>query len=103
MSTVTTTAAQAYANAAKIAEVPSPGEAPAAEGPSFASLVRNAMGDVERTGMDAEAKSAAHLAGKGELIDVVTALTAAETTLETVIAVRDRVISAYQEISRMPI
>ena len=102
MSTVTT-AAQAYAKAARIADLPSPAEAPASEGPSFASLVRGAMSEVERTGIDAEAKSAAHLAGKGELIDVVTALTAAETTLETVIAVRDRVINAYQEISRMPI
>jgi flagellar hook-basal body complex protein FliE len=102
MSTVTT-AVQAYANAAKIADLPSPAEAPEPTGPSFASLVRSAMSEVEATGKDAEAKSAAHLAGKGELIDVVTALTAAETTLETVIAVRDRVINAYQEISRMPI
>jgi flagellar hook-basal body complex protein FliE len=34
---------------------------------------------------------------------VVTAVAAAEATLETVIAVRDEVIKAYQEIMRMPI
>ena len=34
---------------------------------------------------------------------VVTAIAAAETQLQTVIAVRDQVIQAYQEILRMPI
>jgi flagellar hook-basal body complex protein FliE len=41
--------------------------------------------------------------GKAELIDVATAISAAEASLETVMAVRDQVISAYQEIMRMPI
>ena len=41
--------------------------------------------------------------GKGSLIDVVTAVTSAEASLETVMAVRDQVIQAYQEIMRMPI
>ena len=36
-------------------------------------------------------------------IDVVTAISSAEASLETVMAVRDQVISAYQEIMRMPI
>lgn len=103
MSTMTTTAAQAYARAAQIADLPETGAAAPLQGPSFASLVRDAMTDMESMGKNAEAVSAAHVAGKGELIDVVTALTAAETSLETIVAVRDRVISAYQEISRMPI
>jgi flagellar hook-basal body complex protein FliE len=103
LTTLTTNAAQAYARAAQITGQAAPDAAPQAEGPSFSSLVRDAMSEVGSIGKEAEAKSAAHLAGKGELIDVVTALTAAETSLETIIAVRDRVISAYQEISRMPI
>ena len=41
--------------------------------------------------------------GRGDLVDVVTAVAAAEATMETVIAVRDEVIKAYQEIMRMPI
>jgi flagellar hook-basal body complex protein FliE len=41
--------------------------------------------------------------GKGDLVDVVTAVAAAEATMETVIAVRDEVIKAYQDIMRMPI
>jgi flagellar hook-basal body complex protein FliE len=33
---------------------------------------------------------------------VVEAVNAAEITLQTVVAVRDRIITAYQEIMRMP-
>jgi flagellar hook-basal body complex protein FliE len=42
-------------------------------------------------------------AGQANIVDVVTAIAAAETQLQTVIAVRDQVIQAYQEILRMPI
>ena len=41
--------------------------------------------------------------GHGDIVNVVTAIAAAETQMETVIAVRDQVIQAYQEIMRMPI
>jgi flagellar hook-basal body complex protein FliE len=37
------------------------------------------------------------------LTDVVTALARAELTLQTVTAVRDRVVQAYQDIIKMPI
>ncbi len=50
-----------------------------------------------------ERQMAAHTAGKAELVDVVTAVASAEASLETVMAVRDQVIAAYQEIMRMPI
>jgi flagellar hook-basal body complex protein FliE len=42
-------------------------------------------------------------AGQGDIVNVVTAIAAAETQMETVMAVRDQVIQAYQEILRMPI
>ena len=42
-------------------------------------------------------------AGKANITDVVTAVSSAEVTLQAVTAVRDRVISAYQVIMRMPI
>jgi flagellar hook-basal body complex protein FliE len=41
--------------------------------------------------------------GKAQLVDVVTAVSAAQSSMETVMAIRDQVISAYQEIMRMPI
>lgn len=63
------------------------------------SLVSNAAGAM-RT---AETASARQVAGKGDLIDVVTAIGAAETALDTVIAVRDKVVNAYTDIMRMQI
>lgn len=75
----------------------------AAQGPGFADLVRNAINDVAQSSKAAETQMAAQVAGKAELIDVVTAISAAEASLETVMAVRDQVIAAYQEIMRMPI
>ena len=50
-----------------------------------------------------EAETLKAAAGKADVTDVVTAVAEAEVTLQTVVAVRDRVIQAYQEILRMPI
>lgn len=107
MSMIAANAANAYAQAAgrlvsNGAGADGAGEAPAA-GSSFADLMKGMLSDAASTGKAAEATAAASLAGKAELVDVVTAISAAETSLETVIAVRDKVISAYQEISKMPI
>jgi flagellar hook-basal body complex protein FliE len=66
-------------------------------------MVKSAMGEVMHTSKNAEAQIANQVQGKAELIDVVTAISAAEASLETVMAVRDQVIQAYQEIMRMPI
>jgi len=104
MSTIVTNAMQAYARAAQAgAATADPSNAAQAPAGDFASLVKDALGGAVEAGKEAETKSAQQIAGNGELVDVVTALTAAETTLDTIVAVRDRVISAYQEISRMPI
>jgi flagellar hook-basal body complex protein FliE len=43
------------------------------------------------------------LAGKADVAQVVQAISAAEVTLQTAVAVRDRVVGAYQEIIRMQI
>ena len=66
-------------------------------------MLKNVMEQAVETSRTAETQMAAHVQGKAQLIDVVTAISAAETSLETVMAVRDQVISAYQEIMRMPI
>jgi flagellar hook-basal body complex protein FliE len=73
------------------------------QGLDFASMVKTAMTDVVHNTKRAESQISAQVAGKAELIDVVTAISAAEASLETVMAVRDQVINAYQEIMRMPI
>ncbi|CAN1543382.1 FliE Flagellar hook-basal body protein [Caulobacteraceae bacterium] len=95
-------AAKAYAAAGS--GVTLGGAAPAAaSGQDFGDLLKSVMGDAMKASKNAETQMAAQVAGKAELIDVVTAISSAEASLETVMAVRDQVISAYQEIMRMPI
>lgn len=69
----------------------------------FADMLTSVMGDMTQSSRAAETQMASAVQGQGSLIDVVTAVSSAEASLETVMAVRDQVISAYQEIMRMPI
>jgi flagellar hook-basal body complex protein FliE len=100
-------AAMAYANAARQAMGAGQGEATArmsGEGSaSFGDVLRDVVQDTVKAGRVSEQKAIAAINNEGDVLDVVTAVSAAEVTLETVIAVRDRVVSAYQEIMRMPI
>jgi flagellar hook-basal body complex protein FliE len=82
--------------------MPAAGASPTAA-PGFGELLENVMGSMTQTTKIAEAQMTSHARGQGSLIDVVTAVSSAEASLEAVIAVRDQVISAYQEIMRMPI
>ena len=81
-------------------EFPAAGEA---GGLDFSAMVKTAVGNAIDTSKAAEQQIVSHAQGKAQLIDVATAVSAAETSLEAVLAVRDQVISAYQEIMRMPI
>lgn len=71
---------------------------------SFASMVEQALGGVENAAKAGESAEVQALSsGKVELSDLVTAVANAELSLNTVVAVRDRVINAYNEIIRMAI
>jgi flagellar hook-basal body complex protein FliE len=95
-------AINAYAQAAKMGG--GAGEAAgAATGTSFGDMLSSVLGEASSSGRAAEAKAAELMKGKGDIVDVVTAVNAAEMSLETVVAIRDRVIAAYQDIMRMPI
>jgi flagellar hook-basal body complex protein FliE len=72
-------------------------------GGNFGDMLKQVMGDAVNSSKHAEQAMAAQVSGKAELVDVVTAISSAEASMETVMAVRDQVISAYQEIMRMPI
>ncbi len=72
-------------------------------GPSFADLVKDSIGDAVNTTKMSETASLNAISGKADVVDLVTAVNDAEMTLQTVVAVRDRVVQAYQEIMRMPI
>lgn len=98
-------AAKAYAAAQSSAKPEGfgGGMALTGEGPGFGALVRNAINDTINSGRNAEGQIKAQVQGKANLVDVVTAISSAETSLETIMAVRDQAISAYQEIMRMPV
>lgn len=70
---------------------------------SFGGMVENMITQTSQSLHVAEAESAKQVAGKGDLINVVTAIGAAENALDTVVAVRDKIVSAYTEIMRMQI
>jgi flagellar hook-basal body complex protein FliE len=97
-------AVKAYAAAARQAAqgVGGPGAADATR-PDFGALVVDAVAETEATLRTAETMTQQAAAGRAELVDVATAIAAAEVSLETVVTLRDQVVQAYQEILRMPI
>ena len=70
---------------------------------SFGSVLQGAMSGLSELGQAADAKSAQAMTGGGNLTDVVMAVSKAEMALQASVAVRDKVISAYQDIMRMAV
>ncbi|WP_428247575.1 flagellar hook-basal body complex protein FliE [Ferrovibrio sp.] len=79
------------------------GGATSVGGTGFGDLVRQALNSTVEAQQKAETLSTQAVNGKADVTEIVTAVTNAEVALDTVIAVRDKVINAYQEIMRMPI
>lgn len=99
-------ALDAYARAAGIgAGTPtSPAGGAKENGGGFGDILKQALDEAVETAKAGEQKIAATTSGReGNIVDVVTAVAEAEATLQTVVTVRDKVITAYQEIMRMPI
>jgi flagellar hook-basal body complex protein FliE len=103
------TAASAYASVARIASDSSPlslVRQPASEAngeTSFASVLKEAIGSVNDLARKSDAQSRAAANGKANIVDVVTAVSETEVAIDAVVAVRDRVIAAYEDIMKMPI
>jgi flagellar hook-basal body complex protein FliE len=95
-------AATAALKPASAAAASGVGAAPAG-GQSFADLIKMLSKDGVQKGNETETQGIKSLNKSNDVVDVVTAVTNAEVTLETAMAVRDRMIAAYQEIIRMPI
>ena len=99
-------AAKAYASLAKLGD-PTGGAAKAWETSraraSFGAMVKDAMTQVNQAARASDAQSHAMAAGKANVVDVVTAVAESEVAVGALVAVRDRVIAAYEEIMRMPI
>jgi|SRR5580698_7451278 flagellar hook-basal body complex protein FliE len=75
----------------------------AAGASSFGDFLSSAMKNAAGTIQQGEQMATQQAAGKGDIVDVVQAVNSAELTLDTVVAVRDKVIAAYQSIMQMPI
>lgn len=90
-------AAGAYANTAKTALA---GDAQTTGKASFGDVLRSTTIDAIGAMHKGESMAAKAVTGDATLPDVVQAVNAAELTLSTVVAVRDRMINAYQEIMR---
>jgi flagellar hook-basal body complex protein FliE len=94
---------------AAIAAIPTFGTSPAAGAVAGASQTgfSDIMAQMATSAVDTmkagEAASIAGIQGKASVQQVVEAVMSAEQTLQTAIAIRDKVVAAYQEISRMAI
>jgi flagellar hook-basal body complex protein FliE len=108
------TAASTYANMARLAADPSRssgvglgaglGASQGGEsGTSFSSVLKKAIDGVNEIGRKSDAQMMAAANGKSDMVDVATAVSQTEVAIDAVVAVRDKVIAAYQEIMRMPI
>ena len=74
-----------------------------ANGAGFGDALSRAMQGVVDSGHQADARSMQAIAGSGNLTEVVTAVSRAELALQSAVAIRDRVVQAYQDVMRMPI
>lgn len=72
-------------------------------GSDFADTLASLAADAVSTIKNGETTAVAGMKGNASLQQVVEAVMTAEQTLQTVVAVRDKVVGAYLEISRMQI
>ena len=85
------------------AQVPSAAAAAPASGDSFASLLASLSKDTVDKVKTAESVSADGIQGKATTQSVVEAVGNAQESLQTALAIRDKVVSAFLDISKMPI
>ena len=93
------TASQAYKTAS---DLQGAGGSAAGTG-GFGGMLSRALDGAIATGQAADSTSVAAIEGHGNITDVVTAVSKAELALQTTSTIRDKMVSAYQEIMRMPI
>jgi len=70
---------------------------------SFGDMLKNFTGDAVHSLEAGEKAATAAASGKADLASVVTAISNAELMLQTVVTIRDKVIAAYQDITKTSI
>jgi flagellar hook-basal body complex protein FliE len=96
-------AASAYGSTAKIAPLGNDDQASAPQGASFGNFLEDATRSAIGTLKSGEKASAAAVTGTMDPLAITQAVTAARLTLDTVSAVRDAAVEAYNKIQGMPI
>lgn len=110
MNIETSFASQLYASARRMAPAETPTDILAAneigkagEGTAFSDALAAAASEMAQTLRAGEVAAQQAVSGQGDVQSMVEALTSTELALQTAVAVRDRVVEAYQEVLRMPI
>ena len=107
MEAISSTAISAGQSVARSAETnltsPAAGAVPSSGEVGFASVLKQVTSDAIGTLKAGEAASSSAIQGKESTRRVVEALMSAEQALQSAVAVRDKVVQAYQEVVRMSI
>ena len=77
--------------------------ASASAGADFGQALAAAAGDAMKTLRSAESVSMSGIQGKVSVQQVTESVMQAERTLQTAVAIRDKAVAAYQQISQMQI
>lgn len=72
-------------------------------GGDFSSFLSKSLQGAVQSGQQADTQAMQAISGKGDLTEVVAALSRAQLALQSTVAIRDRVIQAYQDVIKMPI
>jgi flagellar hook-basal body complex protein FliE len=95
-----TEATNAYSSALNQLKKASGGDT--ADTGAFGDLLKQSLQSAADMQHKSEKVSGAALAGKADMTDVLQAVTDAEMALNTVLAVRDKVVQAYEAVMRTP-
>lgn len=80
-----------------------PVAAPETQGPSFEQAIGAALGSAVNTLQTGEALAIQGVQGAASPMKVVEGVMDAQRSLQSVLAVRDKLVSAWQDVSRMSI
>ena len=69
-----------------------------AGGTSFFDMIKSGVESVRDTQANSEALTSQAVMGKADLTEVVQGVAKAEVMLQTMVSIRDRLLTAYQEI-----
>ena len=104
LSLLGTVAADAVGSVSSIAPAITGAASAAGGAPTdFGSMLAQVAGDAVEKLKAGEAIAISGIQGKASIQDVTKSVMDAQQSLQTVVAVRDKVVSAYQEVSRMAI